>query len=78
MPIKRYKPVTPSLRNTQTIDYKKVLSGDKPHKPLLVGLRKRAGRNNNGRITVPHQGGGHKQNYRLVDFKFNKRGIPAK
>ena len=78
MPIKRYKPITPSLRNTQTIDYKKVLSGDKPHKPLLVGLRKRAGRNNNGRITVPHQGGGHKQNYRLVDFKFNKRGIPAK
>ncbi len=78
MAIKRYKPTSPGVRNLRTVDYKKVLSGDAPHKPLLIGLNKKAGRNNRGRITVPHQGGGHKQSYRMVDFKFNKKEIPMK
>lgn len=54
------------------------LSAVAPLKSLTVGLRKRAGRNNQGRITVRHQGGGHKRTYRLIDFKQNKKDIPAK
>jgi large subunit ribosomal protein L2 len=50
----------------------------KPHAPLLESQSKNAGRNNNGRITTRHQGGGHKQHYRMIDFRRNKDGIPAK
>lgn len=60
------------------IDYKKVLTSSKPHKPLVKALKKRAGRNKQGRITVRHQGGGHKKRYRLIDFKRDKFNIPAK
>jgi large subunit ribosomal protein L2 len=78
MAIKTYKPVTKSLRQMTRIDYRKSLSGHKPHKPLLKGAKDRAGRNSFGRITVRHQGGGHKRRHRDVDFKFDKKNIPAK
>ncbi len=61
-----------------TLPYRKNLSGDKPTKSLLSSKKRRAGRNNAGRITTRHQGGGHKRRLRDVDFKYNKRDIPAK
>lgn len=76
--MKTYNPRTPSQRERVSINYRKILSGDKPHKALVSGGKQRAGRNNHGRITVKHQGGGHKRNFRLVDFKYDKRDIPAK
>lgn len=60
------------------VTYRGVLTAKKPHKKLTKGSKGQGGRNNQGRITVPHQGGGHKKNYRDVDFKYNKRDIPAK
>ena len=60
------------------ISYKKTLTADTPLKSLTKGIRKKAGRNNRGRITVRHHGGGHKRRYREIDFKYDKRGIPAK
>jgi large subunit ribosomal protein L2 len=60
------------------IEFKKLLSGHKPLKRLLKGKKSMGGRNSAGRITVRHQGGGHKQRFRDVDFKFNKKNIPAK
>jgi large subunit ribosomal protein L2 len=75
--LKKYKPTTKSLRNTTRIYYKKVLSGDAPMKSLVSGAAKRAGRNGFGRITVRHQGGGHKRLYRDVDFGYAKRNVPA-
>jgi large subunit ribosomal protein L2 len=76
--MKKYAPTTPSRRNTLTIEYKKRLSGDKPHKALTVGRKRSVGRNNQGRITTRHHGGGNKRLYRLVDFKYDKKDIPAK
>jgi large subunit ribosomal protein L2 len=78
MSIKTYRPVTKSLRQTSRVNYREALSGHKPHKPLLKGAKKRGGRNSFGRITVRHQGGGHKQRHRAVDFTFDKKNIPAK
>ncbi|USN94774.1 MAG: 50S ribosomal protein L2 [Candidatus Nomurabacteria bacterium] len=75
--MKKYKPTTPSRRQMSTVEYKKVLSGDKPTKSLVKGGKKSVGRNNQGRITTRHKGGGNKKNYRLVDFKYNKKDIPA-
>ena len=60
------------------IEYKKLLSGDKPEKSLLKGKRRTGGRNSFGRITTRHIGGGHKRRFRDVDFKFDKKDIPAK
>ena len=60
------------------VTYKGVLTTNKPHKKLVVGAKKRGGRNNTGRITVPHQGGGHKRSHRLVDFTYQKQNIPAR
>lgn len=76
MPIKRFRPKTPTLR------YKTVLQSDEvtastPHKPLLKFLKETAGRNNQGRITSRRRGGGHKRRYRVIDFRRNKLGIPA-
>lgn len=76
MPIKRFRPKTPTLR------YKTVLQSDEvtesqPHKPLLTYLKETAGRNNHGRITVRRRGGGHKRRYRIIDFRRNKLNIPA-
>ncbi len=76
--MKTYKPVTKSRRNMSTLPYKENLSGDKPLKSLLVSKKRQAGRNNAGRITTRHQGGGHKRRLRLIDFTYNKRDIPAK
>ncbi len=76
--MKTYKPTSKSQRQHTSIEYKKLLSGHKPTKSLLRGARSFAGRNSFGRITVRHQGGGHKKSYREVDFKFDKKNIPAK
>jgi len=78
MAMKTYKPTTKSLRNTVTIDYRKVLTASKPLKSLTVGSKRSGGRNNTGRITATHKGGGNKRAYRLVDFLYNKKDIPAK
>lgn len=61
-----------------TVTYRGVLSGDKPMKSLMSSKKNRAGRNNAGRVTVRHQGGGHKRRLRDVDFKYDKKDIPAK
>lgn len=76
--MKTYKPTTPSRRNTTTLDYKKLLSGDKPMKSLMSSKKNQAGRANSGRISVRHQGGGHKRRLRDVDFTYNKKNIPAR
>lgn len=68
MPIKNYKPYTPSRRGMTVVDYGTVLSGDKPVKKLLKKKKRRAGRNNRGKITVRSRGGGNRQHYRIVDF----------
>jgi len=76
MSLKTFKPVTPSLRGTVLIDRSELWKG-KPVKTLTVGKSKTAGRNNQGRITSWHRGGGHKQKYRIIDFKRNKLDIEA-
>jgi large subunit ribosomal protein L2 len=78
MGLKSYKPVTPGRRGASVSDFAELTKGAKPEKSLLRPLRKTGGRNNQGRITARHRGGGHKQRYRVVDFKRNKDGIPAK
>ena len=78
MGIKTYNPYTPSRRNMTGSDFSEITKKT-PEKSLLVSLQKNAGRNNQGKITVRHQGGGNRKKYRLVDFKRNKKdGIPAK
>jgi large subunit ribosomal protein L2 len=74
--IKTYKPTSNGRRNMTASDFAEITT-NKPEKTLLRPLKNNAGRNNNGRITVRHQGGGHKRQYRLVDFKRNKDGIVA-
>ena len=74
MAIKVYKPTTNGRRNMSTLDYSE-LTKVAPEKSLLVTLKKNGGRNNQGRITVRHQGGGEKRKYRIIDFKRNKDGI---
>lgn len=76
--MKSYKPTTKSRRHMKTVTYRGVLSGDKPMKSLMATKSNRAGRNNAGRITVRHQGGGHKRRLRDVDFKYDKKNIPAR
>lgn len=78
MAIKRYKPTSPGRRNMTGLDYKKMLSGDKPTKSLMKGGKRSKGRANSGRISVRHKGGGHKRKFRDIDFKFDKLNIPAK
>ena len=77
MAIKVYKPTTPSRRNMTGYSFEEITK-DTPERSLIVLRKAHAGRNNNGRITVRHQGGGQRQYIRLVDFKRNKIGIPAK
>ncbi|MEG0264604.1 MAG: 50S ribosomal protein L2 [Erysipelotrichaceae bacterium] len=76
MPIKKYKPTTPGLRGMTTLSFDEITT-DKPEKSLLTPVKSKGGRNNNGRITTRHQGGGHKRAYRTIDFKRNKDGIIA-
>ncbi|HTU25858.1 MAG TPA: 50S ribosomal protein L2 [Pirellulales bacterium] len=78
MGIRRYKPVTPGRRGATVSDFADLTRGAKPEKGLLVPKRKTGGRNNQGRITARHRGGGHKRMYRLIDFRRNKDGVPAK
>ncbi|MFS8038791.1 50S ribosomal protein L2 [Xanthobacter sp. AM11] len=76
MALKHFKPVTPSLRQLVIVDRSGLYKG-KPVKTLTEGKSSSGGRNNNGRVTVRFRGGGHKQTYRLVDFKRAKRGMPG-
>ncbi len=77
MAIKKFKPTTPGRRGMTVTDYS-TLSKVGPEKSLLEPLKKHAGRNNTGRITVRHQGGGNRQKYRVIDFKRDKQDMPAK
>ncbi len=77
MGIRKYNPYTPSRRQMTGSDFSEITK-TVPEKSLCVSLKKNAGRNNQGKITVRHQGGGSRRKYRLVDFKRNKDGIPAK
>ena len=77
MALVKVKPTSPGRRGVVKVVTPDLYKG-KPHAPLLESQSKRAGRNNDGRITVRHQGGGHKQHYRMIDFLRNKDGIPAK
>jgi len=77
MGIRQLKPVTPGSRFASRPDFAD-LTTDKPEKRLTRALRKTGGRNNTGRITIRHRGGGHKRRYRLIDFKRNKFDIPGK
>ena len=73
MGLKEFKPTSPGRRDTVADDYKDITT-NKPEKSLLAPLNKKGGRNNRGRITVRHRGGGHKRRYRIVDFKRDKTG----
>jgi large subunit ribosomal protein L2 len=77
MALKTFKPVTPSLRQVVIVDRAGLYKG-KPLKQLTEGKSSSGGRNNNGRVTVRFRGGGHKQSYRIVDFKRRKLGVAAK
>ncbi len=77
MALKKYKPTSPGRRFQSVSDFAEITRKD-PEKSLLAPLHKTGGRNNNGRITTRHQGGGHKRQYRLIDFKRKKDGVPAK
>ena len=77
MGIKKYGPYTPSRRNMTGSDFSEITKST-PEKSLTVSLKKNAGRNNQGKITVRHHGGGSRRKYRIIDFKRNKDGIPAK
>ena len=77
MGIKKYRPVTPTLRFRTGYTFDEITK-TKPEKSLLAKKHQRAGRNNQGRITVRHRGGGHRRHYRIIDFKKNKYNIPAK
>ncbi|HIT50498.1 MAG TPA: 50S ribosomal protein L2 [Candidatus Pelethenecus faecipullorum] len=76
MAVRKYKPTSNGRRNMSVLTYDEITT-DTPEKSLLAPKHKHAGRNNTGRITVRHQGGGNRQKYRLIDFKRNKDGIPA-
>ncbi len=77
MGLKKHKPYTPSRRFMVLSDFADITT-DKPERSLVAPKKQRAGRNSSGRVTVRHRGGGHKRRYRIIDFKRNKFGIPAK
>lgn len=77
MPVRKYKPTSAGRRNMSVSTFEEITKKE-PERSLLEPLRKKAGRNMYGRITVRHRGGGHKRHYRKIDFKRNKIGIPAK
>ncbi|MDD5423066.1 MAG: 50S ribosomal protein L2 [Candidatus Omnitrophica bacterium] len=77
MGIKKFRPMTPGLRHTAISNFDELTKG-KPEKNLLVALKKSGGRNNRGRITSRHRGGGHKRMGRIVDFRRDKFDVPAK
>ncbi len=77
MPIRKYKPTSPARRSMSVSTFEEITK-KRPEKSLTEPLKKHAGRNNRGRITTRHQGGGHKRRYRIIDFKRNKPGVPAR
>lgn len=77
MGIKKMKPTSPGVRGMSRLTFEEITTSQ-PEKSLLVPIKKKGGRNNTGRITARHRGGGHKRHYRLIDFKRNKDNIPAK
>src|SRR5210317_792605 len=77
MPVKKYKPVTPGQRGMTGHTFEEITKS-KPERSLVLPLRKQGGRNVHGRVTVRHRGGGHRRRIRIVDFKRDKRDIPAK
>ena len=78
MPIRKYKPTTPGRRGSSVADFVEI-TRTTPEKSLTRPLPKKGGRNNQGRITTRHQGGGHKRAYRIIDFRrYDKDGVPAK
>ena len=77
MGIKTFNPYTPSRRNMTGLDYSEITKTT-PEKSLTISLKKSAGRNNQGKITVRHHGGGSRRKYRIIDFKRKKDGVPAK
>lgn len=76
MGLKKYKPTTAGQRFMSVSDFAEITAAS-PYKPLTTAMRKKSGRNNNGRITMRHRGGGHKRRYRIIDFKRAKHGIVA-
>jgi len=78
MGIRKYKPTTPGRRGSSVADFVEITRST-PEKSLVRPLHSKGGRNNAGRVTARHQGGGHKRAYRLIDFRRNdKDGVPAK
>ncbi|UTR12512.1 MULTISPECIES: 50S ribosomal protein L2 [Evansella] len=77
MAIKKYKPTSNGRRGMTVLDFQEITT-DKPEKSLLEPVKRKGGRNNQGRLTVRHQGGGHKRQYRVIDFKRDKDGIPGR
>jgi len=76
--MKSYKPTSPSRRLMTTLPYRELLTTDRPKKSLTYGRKRAVGRNNFGRITVRHKGGGHKRRFRKIDFRYDKVGIEAR
>ncbi|MEW8959403.1 50S ribosomal protein L2 [Moorella humiferrea] len=77
MGIKKFKPTSPGLRQMTVSTFEEITAVE-PYKPLVAPLKKTGGRNNQGRLTVRHRGGGHKRLYRIIDFKRDKDGIPGR
>ena len=77
MPVKKYRPTSPGRRFMSVSTFEEITRGKQPEKRLLVSLKTNAGRNAQGKITVRHQGGGHRKLYRVIDFRRDKRDIPA-
>jgi large subunit ribosomal protein L2 len=77
MAVRRYKPTSPGRRFMSVSSFDEVTTSE-PEKSLLAPIKRTGGRNNNGRVTARHQGGGHKRRYRIIDFKRRKDGVPAK
>jgi large subunit ribosomal protein L2 len=77
MPIRRYNPTSPGRRGMSVSGFEEI-TATRPERSLVAPISKRGGRNNNGRITVRHQGGGHKRKYRIIDFKRDKVGVPGR
>src|SRR2546422_11460419 len=77
MPIRQYRPTSPGRRGMSVSTFEEITK-TRPEKSLTVKLQKHAGRNNQGKITTRHRGGGSKRYYRIIDFKRNKLGVPAR
>ena len=74
MAVRKFNPITPGMRHKVLSKFDNITT-DKPHKPLLEPLKKRGGRNNDGKMTMRYRGGGHKRMYRVIDFKRDKHGV---